>query len=111
MTIIDNTFAELAKQVSGRVVTPADGDWDTERMGWHLMVDQRPAAVVHAADAADVVAVVRFAAEHCLSVAAQPGGHGATRALNGAILLRTGALQDIEVDTAARTARVGAGVK
>lgn len=86
-------------------------DWDRERTGWHLLVDQQPAAVVHVEDADDVVAAVRYAAANGLAVTAQPGGHGATVAVNGTILLRTGALNAIETDLQARTARVGAGVR
>lgn len=44
-------------------------------------------------------------------VTAQPGGHGATLALNGAILLRTTGLDGIDIDATARVARVEAGVK
>ena len=101
----------LRRLIAGRVVVPGDDDWDRERTAWHLMVDQHPAAVVHIEDADDVVAAVRYAAANGLSVSAQPGGHGATTAVNGTILLRTGALNAIETDLAARTVRVGAGVK
>lgn len=102
---------ELRRLIAGTMHTPADTDWDRERMGWHLMVDQRPAAVVHVEDADDVIATVRYAAANGLAVTAQPGGHGATSALDGTILLRTRKLDAIELDRAARTVRVGAGVK
>jgi hypothetical protein len=46
-----------------------------------------------------------------LVVSAQPGGHGASRALDGTILVRTGALDEIWVDAEAGVARVGSGVK
>ena len=62
-------------------------------------------------DVEDVVAAVTCAARHGLSVSAQPVGHGATEALTGTVLLRTGALQEIEIDAERRVARVGAGVK
>ncbi|MQA78064.1 MAG: FAD-binding protein [Streptosporangiales bacterium] len=103
--------AELQRRVTGRVVSPSDPDWDEQRLGWNLMVDQQPAAVVHVESCADVVAAVRFANENGLSVAAQPVGHGATRALDGAIILRLGALQDLDIDIAAGTATVSAGVR
>ncbi len=62
-------------------------------------------------DAEDVIATVLCAARHGLSVSTQPVGHGATTALNGTVLLRTGALQDFDIDVERRVARVGAGVK
>lgn len=101
----------LDERLTGRLITPAHGEWAAARMPWNVVVDQQPLAVVVAAHADDVIATVRFAAERGLTVAAQPSGHAATTASTGTILLRTGALQDIHVDTAARVARVGAGVK
>ncbi|GEN79132.1 FAD-binding oxidoreductase [Actinotalea fermentans] len=104
-------LTDLAGGLTGRLVTSADADWDAHRMPWNVVVDQQPAAIVVAAGADDVVTTVRYAAAHGLAVAAQPGGHGASRASDGTILLRTGALDDIWIDADARVARVGAGVK
>ncbi len=103
-------IAVLRERVTGRVIAPADDDWDEQRMPWHLVIDQQPAAVVHITSADDVVAAVRFAAEIGIPVTAQPRGHGATRALDSTILLRTGALDEVRLDIAAGTAWVGAGV-
>lgn len=111
-TPLDPTLLDhLRSVVRGRVDAPGDPAWDAARRPWNLLVDQQPLAVVHAADAADVAAAVRWAAEHRVPVAAQPGGHGASRALDGALLVRTVALADIAVDPDARVARVGAGVR
>lgn len=104
------TLRALRDLLDGRVVLPDDDAWDRDRRPWFPLVDQRPPAVVHAAGIADVQATVRFAADHGLAVAAQPSGHGATDALDGAILLRTGALDRLVVDAGARTASIGAGV-
>lgn len=104
-------LTDLAQRLTGRLLTPVDADWDAHRVPWNIVVDQQPAAIVLAANADDVVATVRHAATHGRAVAAQPGGHGASRASDGAILLRTGALDEIWIDTDARVARVGAGVK
>ncbi|HEY3507209.1 MAG TPA: FAD-binding protein [Actinocatenispora sp.] len=67
--------------------------------------------MVAARDVADVEALVRFAAEAGVPVAAQPGGHAPTAAQEGTILLRTGALDEVVVDRAARRVRAGAGVR
>ncbi|HEY5185479.1 MAG TPA: FAD-binding protein [Actinomycetes bacterium] len=101
----------LRADLACRLVTPDDDGWEAVRSARLLTVDQQPAAVVEVAGVADVQAVLRFAAAHDLTVAAQPGGHGASRALDGAILVRTGALDELTVDPAAQVARVGAGVK
>jgi FAD/FMN-containing dehydrogenase len=102
---------ELDAFLPGRVLLPGSPGWDRARLGWTLNVDQHPAAVVTVQDADDVVAAVTCAARHGLSVSVQPVGHGATTALTGTILLRTSALQDIDIDVERRVARVGAGVK
>ncbi|MCC2318493.1 FAD-binding oxidoreductase [Cellulomonas chengniuliangii] len=94
----------------GPVVAAEDEEWEASRRPWHSGVDQQPALVAHVADAADVEAVVRWAQQHGLAVAAQPRGHGATAHLDGTVLVRTAALDEIAVDAARRTARVGAGV-
>ncbi|WP_405061098.1 FAD-binding oxidoreductase [Kribbella sp. NBC_01505] len=101
----------LREVLTGRVVVPGEADWEAVRTAWNLAVDQQPVAVVEAAGASDVELTVAFAAAHGLKVAAQAGGHGATGALNGTIVLRTNALTEVWVDSHARIARVGAGVR
>lgn len=101
----------LAALLPGQVARPGDAAWDQLRHGFNLAVDQQPLAVVTVEDEEDVVASVRWAAEHGATVTAQPAGHGATAAINGAVLLRTRGLRDIVVDPVRRVARVGAGVK
>jgi FAD binding domain len=105
-----SNFAELS--IDGRIATPSDPDWDEARTAWNLVADQRPEAVVFAESAADVVATVRFAAEHDLRVAGQGTGHGAAALgpLESAILLKTERMRGIEVEPDARTARIDAGV-
>lgn len=102
---------DLRATVVGPVLAPGDPGWDVARLPWNVLVDQRPAAVVQAADASDVVATVRWAAAHGVPLSAQPNGHGASRRLDGAVLVRTTALDDVWVDADARVARVGAGVR
>ncbi|MFE4470492.1 FAD-binding oxidoreductase [Leifsonia sp. NPDC056824] len=111
-TAVSDRFRDLAARLTGRVVTPADPDWDLERQGWNLAADQRPEAVVVAADAPDIAAVVGFARDHGLRVVPQGTGHLAAPLgdLAGSILLRTSRLCEVNVDVAGATVRVGAGV-
>jgi FAD/FMN-containing dehydrogenase len=101
----------LRHVVSGRLVTPSDADFQDVRTPWIVNVDQQPAAVLEVAHVGDVVEAVRFAAAHGTSVSAQPTGHAPRTTLDGTLLLRTRALQGIEVDRARGTVSVGAGVK
>ncbi len=105
-----NLIEELRAAVKGRVVSPADAEYDAERLPWHLLTDQYPAAIVHVTGTEDVQAAIRLARRHRLTVGAQPVGHGATEATTGGmILLRTGALNAIDIGT--DVVRVGAGVR
>ncbi len=100
----------LATNLSGRVTTAGDADWDSARQAFNLAVDQRPAAVVHAADARDVAAVVAFARENGLRVAPQSTGHGAgALELDDTLLLKTSEIRGATIDADARRARVMAG--
>jgi hypothetical protein len=102
----------LRDLLDGEVVTPGDPDWDAARGAWNLAADQRPAAVVFAESAADVVAVVDFARENSLHVTTQGTGHFATTlgSFADTILLKTSRLRGVEIDPETRTARVEAGV-
>jgi FAD/FMN-containing dehydrogenase len=110
-SVPSSDWAGLRSVVRGTVITPADPEYDLDRMPWIVNIDQHPAAILHCADADDVQAAVRWAVDHGRSVTAQPRGHAARRTLDDTLLLRTRALQDLTVDVERRTARVGAGVK
>ena len=106
-------FSELQSRIHGRVVTEADEAWDASRQTFNLLHDQRPAAVVRAANADDVAETIRYAAQRGLRIAPQSTGHnaGPIDGLEDALLVRTDALQELQVDVAARRARVGSGVR
>jgi FAD/FMN-containing dehydrogenase len=101
----------LRSRCRGGVTVPGDGGWDLARQPWNVAVDQHPRAVVHAADADDIAAVVDVARGAGLRVAVQGTGHGAEHieSLEEAILIRTSAMAEVDIDPAARRARVGAG--
>jgi FAD/FMN-containing dehydrogenase len=100
-------------RLEGAVVRPDDARWDTARQAFNLTVDQNPVAVAFPVDVADVQAAVRYAADAGLRVAPQRTCHNAAPlgTVEDAILLRTDALQGVEIDAVRRHARVGAGHK
>ena len=101
----------LRARILGDVVLPGDETWESARLAWNLAVDQRPAAVVLAETAEDVVAVVDFAREHGLRVAPQGTGHNSSPLeLENTVLLKTERMRRVGVDPAGRRARVEAGV-
>lgn len=112
MTISPDTTRGLQFALLGSVFHPEDEGWDDARAAWNLAVDQRPAAVVVAADAADIAQTMRFARQTGLRVLAQSTGHLASAVgdLSDTVLIRTAHMQGVEVFADTRTARVEAGV-
>jgi hypothetical protein len=102
---------ELGDHIEGDVVMQSDQTWDTARQAWNLAVDQRPVAVVYPESADDVVATVLLAAEHGLRVAFNAGGHNAGPIdwSKDTLLLKSERMHGIEINEAARRARVEAG--
>jgi hypothetical protein len=103
------TFDELRAALPGRVLVAGDEGFQAAARPWTTTVTQPVAAVVRAGDAGDIAAVVRYAARVGAPVVTQPTGHGASGGVPDAILVRTGQLDDIEIDARRRVARVGAG--
>src|SRR5215475_1138799 len=101
----------LRAAVTGGIFAVGDAGYDRARQAWNLAVDERPAIVVMAESATDVVQAVRFARAQGMRIAPQGTGHGAEplEPLDGAMLLRTLRMRGVRIDPAARTARAEAG--
>jgi FAD/FMN-containing dehydrogenase len=106
-------LTQLAAQMTGRVVTPSDPDWDATRQAFNLTADVRPEAIALPRDVGDVIAAVGYARANGLRVAPQATGHNAMPlgSLEGTLLVDVRELQDVSIDARARRVRVGAGVK
>ncbi|MCB0107241.1 MAG: FAD-binding oxidoreductase [Caldilineaceae bacterium] len=113
----DNTVAaatpqhELADQLQGDLFLPETPGYDEARLAWNRAVDQYPALIVVAHGTADVVAAVRYADAHALKIAVQSTGHGVHRAADGALLIVTARMTDVQVNVTAQTAWVEAGAE
>jgi FAD/FMN-containing dehydrogenase len=101
---------DLRTNLTGTLVLPGDADYDAARAPWNLSIDQRPAAVAVPADVADVQAILAAARRAGLGVTTQPNGHGAADDLDGVIVIRPSAFDEVNVDVEGRVLRVGAGV-
>ncbi len=95
----------------GALCLPGEAGYDEARTIWNAMIDRRPAAVVRAAGAADVVRTVRLAAEHRLLLAVRGGGHNiaGNAVCDAGLMLDLSRMTSVRVDPAARTARVEPG--
>jgi len=101
----------LQDQLTGALVLPDDPDYEAARRPWNLAIEQHPAAVAVPADTDDLRALLTAARESGLRLAVQPSGHGASGDLNGAVLVRMRAFDDLEIDAGRGILRVGSGVR
>jgi FAD/FMN-containing dehydrogenase len=110
-TFAGRDLEALRAAVAGQVFVPGEADYDQARQAWNLAVDSRPAVVVAAESAADVVEAVRWARARGMRIAPQGTGHGGgpLEPLDGAMLLRTTRMRKVTVDPTTRTARAEAG--
>ena len=109
--LVNDDIHALSKAVSGPVALPDSPEFAEETFAFNVATVHRPDVVLGAADAQDVAAGVKWAAERRLPVSVQSTGHGADSAVDGGLLINTRRLQDLQIDPVERTARVGAGVK
>lgn len=101
----------LFEMLEGQVFLPDTPGYEEARLTWNRRVRQNPALIVEAASAQDVVAAVNYARQNGLGVAVQSTGHGNIRPADDCLLVLTRAMQGLNIDPEAKTARVEAGLK
>jgi FAD/FMN-containing dehydrogenase len=109
---LEDQIEMLGSMIRGRVITPAHADYEALRLVALAQFDtRRPAAIVRAANPADVATALNFAQATDLPLAIRAGGHstGGYGVGDGALVIDVRDLKTIEVDTAARTVWAGAG--
>jgi len=101
----------LRIQLTGRLITAADAEFDTARRIYNITVDRHPLVIVRAANAQDVATTVRFARDHALPLAVRSGGHsvGQHSVIDDAIVLDLSGMKRVTIDPATRIARVQPG--
>ncbi|MEO3811091.1 FAD-binding oxidoreductase, partial [Sphaerisporangium sp. B11E5] len=99
----------LRGRVEGAVHLPGDAGYDVARRPLFDTIDPWPAAVVEARTAQDVRVAVEAAAGAGVPLAVQATGHGTHVPCDGGVLVRTAAMDAVEVDARARVVRVGPG--
>ena len=103
---------DLKASLRGGLIRPGDQDYDEARTVYNAMHDRHPALIVRAADAADVIAVVRFAHDRGLILAVRGGSHSIAgfSTCDGGLVLDLGAMTEIRVDPEQRVVRAEPGV-
>jgi FAD/FMN-containing dehydrogenase len=103
--------SRLQRDLTGALHLPGGPGYDEQRRPLRADLDPRPAAVVEAANVADVRAALLAARAHDLPFAVQATGHGTHVAADGAVLVKTSAMASVLVDPDRRIARVGPGTR
>ena len=105
------SFSELQESVLGEVVGPDDSVYEDARSVYNAMHDRRPAAIVRAADTADVAAAIRHALDHDLELAVRGGGHSVPGfgTCDDGLVIDLGPIRNTHVDRSSKTAWVGGG--
>jgi hypothetical protein len=103
----------LRTRFKGALIEPSGSGWEAATQAFNLTVAQEPTLVAIPEDEQDVVAVVEYARDNGMQVAAQRTGHNAEPLgrLDDVVLLKTDRLKGVEIDAERRIARVRAGSK
>ena len=102
----------LRSAIQGRIITPADRDYDEQRGVMYGGFDRRPGVIVRVANADDVASVIRVARETGIELAVRGGGHSNAghSTTDGGIVLDVRDLRTLDIDVQAKTAWAGAGL-
>ena len=101
----------IRASVRGATCLPGEPGYEEARNIWNAMVDRRPAMIVRAAGAADVIAAVNLARQHGLVFAIRSGGHNiaGNAVCDGGLMLDLSLMKSVRVDPAAKRVRVEPG--
>lgn len=112
LTSTDPFITRLRAEKTGRVITPADAEYESARVVTNGTVDKHPAAIARVANAADVARVISIARESGRELAVRSGGHdGAGHSTTeGGIVLDVRDLKELKIDPERRTVLCGSGL-
>jgi len=112
-SLSSNSLEAFRGALRGSLCLPGDDGYDEARTIWNAMIDRRPAAVVRAAGADDVVQTVRLAAQRGLLLSVRGGGHNiaGNAVCEGGLMLDLSRMSAVHVDAAARRGRVEPGAR
>ena len=98
-------------RLRGALVRPDDDAYDEARKVYNAMHDRRPALIVQARDAADVMAAVNFARTHDFLLSIRGGGHSVPGfgTCDDGLVIDLGRMKGIRVDPDHGTVRAQGG--
>jgi FAD/FMN-containing dehydrogenase len=111
MTLDTGDVDALDDRLRGSLLREEDPGYDEARAVWNAMIDRRPALIARCTGTADVMAAVNFARERDLRLSVHGGGHNVAgdAVCDGGLMIDLSPMNDVRVDPAAQTTRVGGG--
>ena len=106
-----DAIATFERNFRGRLIRPADADYDAARAVYNGMIDKRPRLIARCADVADVITAVNFAREEGLLLAIRGGGHNGAGlgSCDDGLVIDLSMLKSVHVDPAGRRVRAEPG--
>jgi FAD/FMN-containing dehydrogenase len=112
MSAMVQSLTDLRREVAGRVIEPADAEYDGARSLFYGGMDRRPAAIVRVTSPADVAATIAFARRTGIELSVRSGGHSVSglSVVDDGVVIDLSELRSMELDAEGRTAWAGAGL-
>jgi FAD/FMN-containing dehydrogenase len=101
----------LAERLTGDVLGPDHGGYESARAVWNGMIDKRPAAIARCADDRDVATALRFAIEHGLAFTVRGGGHNVagTAVVDDGLVIDLSQMRGVRIDPSGASVHVQGG--
>jgi len=106
-----NLAAALHAAGAKRVLVPSDAGYAEQLTGFNLATTYTPEAVVEATRPTDVAAAIAVARDRGAPLTVLGTGHGVLRDVTAGVLVSMRNLAGVEIDPAARTARISGAAK
>jgi FAD/FMN-containing dehydrogenase len=102
----------LRGQLRGALLAAGDAGYDQARRIWNAMIDKRPALVARCSGDADVMRVVRFAADNELLLSVKGGGHNVagSAVCEGGLMIDLSPMKGVRIDAVRRVAHAQSGL-
>src|SRR5262245_45691301 len=99
-TLATDAVDALRGRLRGTLCLPGEPGNEQARTIWNAMIGRRPAAIIRAAGAADVIAGVRLAREHGMLLAVRGGGHNiaGNAVCEGGLMIDLTPMKSVRVD-------------
>ena len=109
--INSSAVEDLKSRFQGKLIVPADLQYEDARRVFNAAIDRRPALIARCAGADDVIQAVNFAREQNLLAAVRGTGHNVAgfAVCDEGLVIDLTPMKGIEVDPQARTVRVEGG--